>query len=197
MNGPAGSNGAAPRRSMRWPPPPPGRPEWAWLLRMPPRGWLQRRHLRPLTLELGNRATIVSVGGGPGFEARQLERLRPRSARWTVVLLDAQRGMLEQAHWRGSPETPTPERILGDASRLPLPDGSVDAVLSLGVFCCLTDEGADMAAQEAWRVLRPGGYVAMTVPRWRGATDDGRHTRVGFVRIGGRRPGRSIFRKHK
>jgi SAM-dependent methyltransferase len=182
---------------MRWPPPPPGRPEWAWLLRLPPRGWIQRRQLRPLTTLLGDRSIVVSIGGGPGFEVRQLERLRPPSAHWRVVLLDAQRGMLDLAHWRRSANGSAPERVVADAVRLPLPGESVDAVLSLGVLCCLTDEGANGAAREAWRVVRPGGLVALSVPRWRGAVDDERHTRVGFMRIAGSRPGRSIFRKHK
>ncbi|MCI4325713.1 MAG: class I SAM-dependent methyltransferase [Thermoplasmata archaeon] len=182
---------------MVWPPPPPGRPEWAWLLRLPPRGWMQRRLLRPLTSRLDDRATVVSIGGGPGFEVRQLHRLRPPLAQWRVVLLDAQRGMLDQPQWHRPGDTANPDRVLGDAVRLPLPDASVDAVLSLGVLCCLTNDGAHAAAREAWRVVRPGGFVALSVPRWRGALDDERHTRLGFERIAGSRRGRSIFRKHK
>jgi ubiquinone/menaquinone biosynthesis C-methylase UbiE len=182
---------------MLWPPPPPGRSKWAWMLRLPPRGWIQRRLLRPLTTELGPVATVLSVGGGPGFEVRQLERLRPLSSRWRVVLLDAQPDMLAQAHWRATAGLAAPERLIADAVRLPVPDSSVDAVLSLGVLCCLTDAGADGAAKEAFRVVRPGGLVALSVPRWRGAEDDERHTRLGFVRIAGSRPGRSVFRKRK
>lgn len=150
-----------------------------------------------MTSALGETATLVSVGGGPGSEVVQIARLRPGSSRWRVVLLDAQPGMIAQQHWRRSHSLPPPERLLGDAAQLPFPSESVDAVLSLGVLCCLTDLGADAAAAEAWRVVRPGGFVVLSVPRWRGAADDERHTRHGFSRVAGTRPGRSVFRKHK
>jgi ubiquinone/menaquinone biosynthesis C-methylase UbiE len=140
---------------------------------------------------------VVSVGSGPGFEARQVERLRPTASDWRVVLVDSQRGMLAQTGERQAPGSVSSDRVLADAVELPLPDESVDALLSLGVLCCLTDEGAERAAGEAWRVVRPGGVLALTVPRWRGRTDDARHTRLGFVRVAGTRPGRSVFRKHK
>lgn len=147
--------------------------------------------------QLGVRAAVVSVGGGPGFEVVQLERLRPDSSQWRIVLLDAQRDMLEKQHWRRDSNRAPPDRVLGDAVRLPFPDESLDAVLSLGVLCCLTDAGADGAAEEAARVVRPGGFVVLSVPAWRGAADDARHARHGFVRVAGSRPGRSVFRKHK
>jgi len=182
---------------MIWPPPPPGRPEWAWLLQLPPRGWILRRLIRPGAATVPDGGLVVSVGGGPGFEFREVERLRPRGVRWRGLLLDAQLAMLTQARRPGRPAARAngPDVALGDAVALPLRDASVDLVLSLGVLCCMTDEGADAAAREAWRVLRPGGYAVLSVPRWRGAADESRHTKVGFVRVGGGRPGRAVFRK--
>ena len=87
------------------------------------------------------------------------------------------------------------EEVLADAARLPIRSASVDLVVSLGVLCCLTDEGADRAAAEAWRIVRPGGFLALAVPRWRGAADEARHTRHGFRRVAGTRPGRAVFSK--
>jgi ubiquinone/menaquinone biosynthesis C-methylase UbiE len=180
---------------MRWPPPPPGRPEWAWLLGLPPRGWRVRRLLEPATERLGTPARVVSVGGGPGFEFVELEKLRNGRA-WRTILLDAQRGMIRHAEARRArSRAPTPELLLGDATALPFPDASTDLVLSLGLLCCLTDAGADAAAAEAWRVVRPGGFVALSVPPWRGSVDEERHTRRGFRRIGGGRPGRAVLQK--
>jgi ubiquinone/menaquinone biosynthesis C-methylase UbiE len=88
-----------------------------------------------------------------------------------------------------------PSLAVADAVALPLRDGSADALLSLGVLCCMTEEGVDEAVREAWRVVRPGGHVVLAVPRWRGREDEERHMRLGFVRVAGRRPGRAVFRK--
>jgi ubiquinone/menaquinone biosynthesis C-methylase UbiE len=146
---------------------------------------------------LAEGSRVVSVGGGPGYEFAQLDRLRPSTRRWRYVLLDAQAEMIGHARRRTSRTSPNlpPDLVLGDAVALPLRNASVDLVLSLGVLCCLTDEGGDSAAREAWRVVRPGGHVVLAVPRWRGTADERRHTQAGFVRIAGRRPGRAVFRK--
>jgi SAM-dependent methyltransferase len=186
-----------PRRSMLWPPPPPGRPEWAWLLQLPPRGWILRQLFLPATRALLEQARIVSVGGGPGYEFAELDRLRPVRARWRYLLIDAQSAMLGHARRRAErrPDRTPPALALGDAVALPIRDGQVDAVVSLGVLCCMTDAGADGAAREAWRVVRPGGFVVLSVPRWRGAADELRHSRLGFVRLAGWRAGRAVFQK--
>ena len=53
---------------------------------------------------------------------------------------------------------------LGDATRLPLPDASVDGWCSAFVVRNIPD--LDGALAEAWRVLRPGGRLAMLeIPR--------------------------------
>lgn len=49
---------------------------------------------------------------------------------------------------------------VGDAERLPLGDGTVDAVVSECAFC--TFPGKDAAAAELARVLRPGGRLGLT-----------------------------------
>jgi SAM-dependent methyltransferase len=185
------------RRSMRWPAPPPGRPEWAWLLRLPPRGWILRRLLRPAVAHLPSHAIVVSVGGGPGYEFRELDRLRRDRVPWRYLLLDAQLAMVVLAQRRAAarPSHAFPRLAVADAVALPLRDGSVDCVLSLGVLCCMTEDSVDDAVHEAHRVLRPGGQVVLAVPRWRGRQDEERHTRFGFVRVAGRRPGRAVFRK--
>ena len=51
------------------------------------------------------------------------------------------------------------ELVLGAAERLPLPDASVDLVISNGVFNLCTDKPRALA--EVFRVLKPGGRLQM------------------------------------
>jgi SAM-dependent methyltransferase len=49
---------------------------------------------------------------------------------------------------------------VGDAERLPVPDGSVDAVICECAFCTFPDKAT--AASEMARVVKPGGQVGIT-----------------------------------
>lgn len=53
---------------------------------------------------------------------------------------------------------------VGDAAGLPFPDGSFDRVIAAEVLEHIADDRSAMA--ELARVLRPGGTIAVTVPRW-------------------------------
>jgi SAM-dependent methyltransferase len=52
----------------------------------------------------------------------------------------------------------------GDARQLPFPDEAFDRVIASEILEHLREDGAAMA--ELSRVLRPGGLLAVTVPRW-------------------------------
>jgi SAM-dependent methyltransferase len=52
----------------------------------------------------------------------------------------------------------------GDALALPFPDGEFDRVVAAEVLEHIPDDATAMA--ELARVLRPGGTIAVTVPRW-------------------------------
>ncbi len=54
--------------------------------------------------------------------------------------------------------------VRGDAHRLPFPDGAFDVVILSEVLEHIPDDRSAIA--EAVRVLRPGGTIAVTVPRW-------------------------------
>lgn len=54
--------------------------------------------------------------------------------------------------------------VRGDAHRLPFPDGAFDVVILSEVLEHIPDDNSAIA--EANRVLRPGGTLAVTVPRW-------------------------------
>jgi SAM-dependent methyltransferase len=54
--------------------------------------------------------------------------------------------------------------VQGDVLALPFPDASFDAVIAAEVLEHIPDDEAAMA--EIARIVRPGGRVAVTVPRW-------------------------------
>ena len=54
--------------------------------------------------------------------------------------------------------------VRGDARALPFADGSFDRVIAAEVLEHIPDD--EFAVRELVRVLRPGGVLAVTVPRW-------------------------------
>ena len=64
---------------------------------------------------------------------------------------------------RGAGRRPRPA-VNGDALALPFADGAFDRVIAAEVLEHVPDDRAAMA--ELARVLRPGGTLAVTVPRW-------------------------------
>jgi demethylmenaquinone methyltransferase/2-methoxy-6-polyprenyl-1,4-benzoquinol methylase len=90
--------------------------------------------------------TALDVAGGSGRAARAVEGVE-----WTVV--DAAPGMTRTARGRGLPA------VIGDATRLPVADASVDAVV---VVDALHHVGSPRAVfSEVKRVLRPGGVLVV------------------------------------
>src|SRR4051794_30571690 len=61
---------------------------------------------------------------------------------------------------------------VADATALPYPDASFDAVYSASVLEHIRDDGDITAAREIARVLRPGGIAALTVPYGREHRDE-------------------------
>ncbi len=54
--------------------------------------------------------------------------------------------------------------VVGRAEKMPFKDSEFDSMLSTQVFEHL--EYPEKAAAEAYRVLKPGGYLLLTVPQW-------------------------------
>ena len=111
--------------------------------------------------------TVLDLGCGEGRHAFEAYR---RGA--AVVALD--RGAAEVATTRGwltaiadagqAPEGARAEVVRGDLLALPFPDASVDRVIAAEVLEHIPDDAAALA--EIARVLKPGGRVAVTVPRY-------------------------------
>jgi SAM-dependent methyltransferase len=103
---------------------------------------------------------ILDLGCGAGAVLIALAATHPRAA---SVGVDLSSRMLGQARRRA----PYAARglVRADAAALPWPPGAFDAVTSHSFFYLVPDRDAVLA--EAWRVLRPGGRLALMEP-WSG-----------------------------
>jgi malonyl-CoA O-methyltransferase len=105
------------------------------------------------TDRLGMPATILDVGAGTGYFARELRRRHPGAV---LIALDLAEGMLRVARDRLA-AAGGGSCLCGRAEALPLASESVDFVFSnLAIQWC--DEPADVF-REFRRVLRPGGRL--------------------------------------
>jgi SAM-dependent methyltransferase len=118
-----------------------------------------------LGLRAGDRVLDLGCGGG-----RHTFECYRRGA--NVVALDLNASDLRSVSgmfnaMRAAGEAPPDTCALavrGDAYRLPFPDGAFDVVIASEILEHIPRD-ADAIA-EAVRVLRPGGRLAVTVPRW-------------------------------
>jgi SAM-dependent methyltransferase len=99
--------------------------------------------------------TVLDVGCGTGIVTMRLV-----ADGRDVIGVERAEGMLAIARTR------LPGRVVrGDATRLPVADGSVDAVVTLWLLHLLDPEQVEGAIAEAARVLRPGGTLITTVDK--------------------------------
>jgi SAM-dependent methyltransferase len=110
---------------------------------------------------------VLDMGCGGGRHAFELFR---RGAR--VIALDRDAGEVASvnamfaamAEAGEAPAGASAVAVRGDAYELPFPDGSFDRIVAAEVLEHLPDDRRAFA--ELRRVLRPGGLIAVTVPRW-------------------------------
>ncbi|MFH0910275.1 MAG: class I SAM-dependent methyltransferase [Planctomycetota bacterium] len=96
----------------------------------------------------------LDLGSGAGGLGLALLKELPEAA---MVLMDPDgevlRRALDSARERGFSGQVV--AVVGSAESIPLPDGSVDAVVSRGSFYFW--KGRAQGLREVWRILRPGG----------------------------------------
>ncbi|MGI0129393.1 MAG: class I SAM-dependent methyltransferase [Thermoplasmata archaeon] len=179
---------------MRSKPPRSARVAWAWLQGTP----LRRRRLRQILRMLDGcaprGATLLDVGGGSGVGSEEAVRVAPSGTYARVIVIDPQRGMLERGQRRPR-GTLRRDWLRGTGALLPLADRSADVLVSFGVLCCMEDSAVARAVTEFWRVLRPGGYWLLGVPRGWAPTSDVEFRTAGFVVVRQQRPGRVLYRR--
>ncbi|MBV9796082.1 MAG: class I SAM-dependent methyltransferase [Actinobacteria bacterium] len=102
-------------------------------------------------------ARVLDVGSGTGYAVWRLAAALPDAKQLTGV--DAAPGMVRVARAAGGGDDRV--RFLeGIAEQLPLPDGSVDLVISTTSFDHWADQRAGLA--ECARVLGPGGHLVLS-----------------------------------
>lgn len=130
---------------------------------------LRAREFRELRWEYlgGAEGEVLEIGFGSGLNlphlssrVRKLYAVEPADAAWRIA-----RAAIERAHF-------PVERTGRTAEAIPLPDGSVDEVISSFSLCTIPD--AKKALAETRRVLRPGGTFRFVE---HGRSDDPRISR--------------------
>jgi ubiquinone/menaquinone biosynthesis C-methylase UbiE len=101
---------------------------------------------------------VLEIGFGPGYGIQEVTRL---AAQGRVAGMDISGTMLEQASRRNAAAIAAGkvELRLGDAAKLPYPDSSFHKVFATNVLYFWTDLFTTL--HEIWRVLKPGGRVAL------------------------------------
>ena len=101
---------------------------------------------------------VLDLGSGPGMDS--LLAARRVGPTGKVVGVDLCPEMVEKARRNADLlGLRNVEFVLAGIEKVPLPDGSVDVVISNGVFNLCPDKPRVLA--EAFRVLRPGGRLQM------------------------------------
>ena len=122
----------------------------------------QRRVVRE-SLALRPGEHVLDIGSGPGFLAVEMAAEVGPDGR--VAGVEPSESMLDLARRRDRPPGAAPVDFqAGEATALPYPDGSFDAVTSTQVYEYVADMSTALA--EAHRVLRPGGRVLILDTDW-------------------------------
>jgi ubiquinone/menaquinone biosynthesis C-methylase UbiE len=118
-------------------------------------------------LGIGPGTSVIDVGCGAGRHSFEAYR---RGA--DVIAFDQNAAelaevdtMLQAMGQAGeAPASAKAQVVVGDARALPYPDGTFDSVIASEILEHIPDDESVIA--ELIRVLKPGGSLAVTVPRW-------------------------------
>lgn len=118
-------------------------------------------------LGIGTGTKVIDVGCGAGrhsFEAYRRGADVIAFDQDAAELADVDTLLQAMGEAGEAPESAKAQVVVGDALALPYPDGSFDTVIASEILEHIPDDEAAIA--ELIRVLKPGGTLAVTVPRW-------------------------------
>ncbi len=118
-------------------------------------------------LGVGPGTTVIDVGCGAGrhsFEAYRRGADVIAFDQNAAELADVDTMLQAMGQAGEAPAAAKAQVVVGDALALPYPDGAFDCVIASEILEHIPDD--ETAISELVRVLRPGGSLAVTVPRW-------------------------------
>lgn len=118
-------------------------------------------------LGVGPGTSVIDVGCGAGrhsFEAFRRGADVVAFDQSAEDLNDVDAILTAMAEQGEAPVAAKAEAVKGDALDLPYPDGTFDVVIASEILEHVPED--DRAIDELVRVLKPGGQLAVTVPRW-------------------------------
>jgi ubiquinone/menaquinone biosynthesis C-methylase UbiE len=116
----------------------------------------QRAVLRMVQPEPSDR--VLDVGCATGDQAFMLA---PNVE--CVLGIDSSAAAVRAARSRAAAH-PNVAFVQADAARIPLPDASFDKVMAIDFVEHIDDSALDAVQREVWRILRPGGVLAIYTP---------------------------------
>lgn len=120
------------------------------------------------------RGVLFDGGAGSGEFVRRCMKLGFEEA--IALEYDGQNYALLQAN---AGQMPNVRTLQASLLEIPLADGCVDVVLSTQVLEHITDH--EKAASELCRILKPGGYAVITIPRPPEPFPNPEHMREGYT----------------